>query len=46
MPTKYIIPIISANERDNISMRVLISKITKLKKLQETIMQVAKTIRI
>jgi hypothetical protein len=35
MPTEYIMPITSGNERDSTSMRVLTSKITKLEKLQE-----------
>jgi hypothetical protein len=35
MPTKYIVPIASGDERDNIPMKILTSKITKLKKLQE-----------
>jgi hypothetical protein len=33
MPIKYIIPIVGGNERDNIPMRVLTSKITKVEKL-------------
>jgi hypothetical protein len=33
MPTKYIVPVVGGNQRDNTSVRVLISKITKLKKL-------------
>jgi hypothetical protein len=32
MPTKYIVQIASGNEKDNIPMRVLTSRITKLKK--------------
>ncbi len=43
MPTKYIIPIVGGNERDNTLMRVLTSITTKLKKLQETKMQLAET---
>ncbi len=46
MPTKYIMLIASGNERNSTSVRVLTSKITKLKKLQENRMQVAKTTRI
>jgi hypothetical protein len=33
MPTKYIVPIAGGNERNNILMKVLINKITKLEKL-------------
>jgi hypothetical protein len=33
MPIKYIVPIVGGNARDNIVMRVLTSKITKLEKL-------------
>jgi hypothetical protein len=33
MPTKYIVPVAGGNEKDNIPMKVLISKIIKLKKL-------------
>ncbi len=43
MPTKYIVPIVSGNERDNILVKVLTIKITKLKKLQEIRMQVVET---
>ncbi len=46
MPTKYIIPIVGANEKDSTLMRVLTNKITKLKKLQKTKMQVTKIARI
>jgi hypothetical protein len=35
MPTKYIVPIVGGNERDNTSVKVLISRITELEKLQE-----------
>jgi hypothetical protein len=35
MPTKYIVPVIGGNERDNTSVKVLISRITELEKLQE-----------
>jgi hypothetical protein len=34
MPTEYMVPIASGNERDNTSMRVLICIIIELKKLQ------------
>ncbi len=46
MPTKYIILVVGENERDNTPVRVLTSKITQLKKLQEARMQVAKIIGI
>ncbi len=36
MPTKYIIPVIGGDERNNILLKVLTSRITKLEKLQET----------
>jgi hypothetical protein len=35
MPIEYIIPIVGGNERNNTLMRILISKITNLEKLQE-----------
>jgi len=35
MPTKYIVLVVSGNEKDNTSVRVLTSKIIKLQKLQE-----------
>jgi hypothetical protein len=35
MPTEYIVPIVGGNERANTLIRILISKITKLEKLQE-----------
>ncbi len=46
MPTQYIVPIISGNERDSTLMRVLTSRITKLEKLWEDKMQVAKTTQV
>ncbi len=46
MPTKYIVPVVGGDERDNTLVRVLISRIINFKKLQETKMQVVKTIRI
>jgi hypothetical protein len=46
MPTKYIVPIFDGNERDNIIIQILTSKISKLEKLQESRMQAAKTINI
>jgi len=33
MPTEHIVPVASEDERDNTIVRVLISKITELKKL-------------
>jgi len=36
MPTEYIVPIAGGNEKNNILLRVLTNKITKLEKLQET----------
>jgi hypothetical protein len=35
MPTKYIMVVLGGNERDNILVKVLTSRIIKLKKLQE-----------
>jgi hypothetical protein len=46
MPIEYIILIIGGNERDNTSMRVLISRITELKKLQEAKMQAVEIVGI
>jgi hypothetical protein len=46
MCIEYIILIASEDERDNTPMIVLISRITKLKKLQEARMQAMKTARI
>ncbi len=46
MPTKYIVPLVGGNERDNISVRVLTSKITKLEKLLEDKTQTAESTRI
>ncbi len=43
MPTQYIVPVVSANERDNTLMKVLISKITKLEKLQRAKMLAIRT---
>jgi hypothetical protein len=42
----YIILVVGGDERDNTPMTVLTSRITKLKKLQETRMQAIKTARI
>ncbi len=46
LQTKYIVSAASGNERDNISVRVLINIITKLEKLQETRMHAIETIGI
>ncbi len=46
MPTKYIIPIAGGNERDSILVKVLISRITQLKKLQEAIIQAIEISRV
>jgi hypothetical protein len=35
MLIEYIVLVVGGNERDNISMRILISRITELEKLQE-----------
>jgi hypothetical protein len=35
MPIEYIIPVVNGNERDNTLVRVLTSRIIKLKKLQK-----------
>ncbi len=42
MPTKYIVPVASGNERDSIPVRILINKITELEKLQEVRMHATK----
>jgi hypothetical protein len=44
MSTKYIVLVAGGNEGDNTPMRVLISKITKLEKLQEARMQTIETV--
>ncbi len=46
MPTKYIILVISGDEKDNTPVKVLTSRITELKKLQEAKMQAMETTRI
>jgi hypothetical protein len=46
MPIKYIILVVGGDERNNIPMRVLINRITKLEKLQEARMQVGKNVGI
>jgi hypothetical protein len=35
MPTKYIVPIVGGDEKDNIPMRVLTNRIIELEKFQE-----------
>ncbi len=35
MPTKYIVPVVGGNETNNIFVIILISKISKMEKLQE-----------
>jgi hypothetical protein len=46
MPIEYIILVVGGDERNNTPMRVLISRIIELEKLQEARMQVGKTIGI
>ncbi len=46
MPKKYIVLIVGGNEKDSILVRVLTSRIIKLKKLQEARMHAIKTIGI
>jgi hypothetical protein len=46
MPTKYIIPVVDGDERNNIPMRVLANRIIKLKKLKEVKIRAIKTARI
>jgi hypothetical protein len=43
MPIKYIILVAGGDERDNTLMKVLISRIIELEKLQEARMQVVET---
>jgi hypothetical protein len=43
MPTKYIVPTIGGDERNNTLMRVLINRIIEFEKLQKTRMEAAKT---
>jgi hypothetical protein len=35
MPIKYIVSIVSGNQRDNTSVKVLTNRVSKLEKLQE-----------
>jgi hypothetical protein len=46
MPTKYIVPVVGGNERDNTSMRISTNKIIELKKLQQARMKATETIGI
>ncbi len=46
LPIEYIVLVAGGNERDNTPVRILTRRITKLEKLQEARMQVAKTARI
>ncbi len=43
MPIEYIVPIVGGEQKDNTSIRVLISRVSKLKKLQVVRMQVVET---
>jgi len=45
MPIEYIMLVVSGNEKDNTSVKVLINRITKLEKLQEIRMQAIKNYR-
>ncbi len=46
MPIEYIVVVVGGYEKDSTPVRVLISIIIELKKLQETKMQTTKTARI
>ncbi len=46
MPIEYIVVVVGGDEKDSTPVRVLISIIIELKKLQETKMQTTKTARI
>jgi hypothetical protein len=46
MPTKYIVLVVGGDERNNTLTRILTSRITEFKKLQETRMQVAEIVGI
>jgi hypothetical protein len=46
MPTKYIVPIIGGDERDNTPVKVLSSRIIELEKLQEAKMHDVEIVRI
>jgi hypothetical protein len=42
MPTKYIVLVVGVHQKNNTSMKVLTSRISNLKELQEVKMQVVK----
>ncbi len=46
MPTKYIVLVVGGDERNNTLTRILTSRITEFKKLQETRMQVVEIVGI
>jgi hypothetical protein len=46
VPIEYVEPIVGGNERSNISMKVLTSRIIELEKLQQAGMQAIETIEI
>jgi hypothetical protein len=46
MPIEYIVLVVCGDEKDSTPVRLLISIIIELKKLQETKMQITKTARI
>ncbi len=43
MPIEYILLVVSGDQKDNASVKILINKVLKLEKLQEAKMQVVKT---
>ncbi len=43
MPIEYILLVVSGDQKDNASVKILINKVLELEKLQEAKMQVAKT---
>jgi len=43
MPIEYIVPIVGGEQKDNTSVRLLTSRVSKLKKLQVARMQVVET---
>ncbi len=43
MPIGYIVPIIGGNQRNSTLMRILISRVSELEKLQEVRMQAIET---
>jgi hypothetical protein len=46
MPIKYIVLVASGNQKDSTSIKVLITRVSKLEKLQEARMQATKTTSI